>query len=438
MTPKAQLALVSLLASLVAATPLSKRDINLGPITLKENVTLPSSWISQGSPKPESQANLQIALKQNNIAGLQRKLLDISNPESADYGKWLSVEEIEAYTTPSQATTDIVKTWLALTGIADTARSKRQTGCDANNIVPSCIQSYHNVDYTSKGKATLGINNYYTKAKGANFIDASISGGQNDLSNPDLEGNLDTQLGLALAYPNPITFFDMGPNDDPNSEFDDELVNFGSYLGSTSSPPTSVSTSYNFGVGGNGESSCKNGFYALFPASCPYITSVGATQFVSRGEQAATFEKGGSTGGGFSYYFSAPSYQSADTKKYVNSLGSTYSGYYNSSGRGYPDIALVGEYCHMILGGSSEKVYGTSASSPAWAALVSLLNDYRVSKGKATFGFLNPLLYGSALKDVTAGNNQGCGTSGFSAADGWDPTTGLGSMDFAKLRKALA
>jgi tripeptidyl-peptidase-1 len=77
-------------------------------------------------------------------------------------------------------------------------------------------------------------------------------------------------------------------------------------------------SSGDFGFGGNGESDCSDGYYALLPASCPYITSVGATQFVNGGEQAATFKRGGSTGGGFSYYFSTPSYQSLDTKNYIN------------------------------------------------------------------------------------------------------------------------
>jgi hypothetical protein len=101
--------------------------------------------------------------------------------------------------------------------------SKRQspsaTSCDPNNIVPSCIQSSYKVDYTSKGNALLGvigfidlsashtdatsfISSYYTKTRGANFKDGSISGGQNDPSNPDLEGNLDTQYALSLGYPN--------------------------------------------------------------------------------------------------------------------------------------------------------------------------------------------------------------------------------------------
>lgn len=64
-------------------------------------------------------------------------------------------------------------------------------------------------------------------------------------------------------------------------------------------------------------------------------------------------------------------------------------------------------------------------------------------------GFLNPLLYAraDAFNDITQGNNPGCGTSGFQvplfivrhaegcaqAQEGWDPVTGLGTLNFQKL-----
>jgi tripeptidyl-peptidase-1 len=376
----------------------------------------------------------------------------------------------------------------------EAAHSKRAT-CDPNNVTPDCIRSYYNVDYKSQGKASLAvtgfidysashrdaatfISEYDPSSSGADFKDGSISGAQNNPSNPTLEGNLDTQIALTLGYPNPVTYYAVGPNDDPDNQFGDELVNFGNYLNSAANPPTSVSISYggeeqgfssnyldricnefmkagsrgvsiffssgDFGVGGNGEPNCNQGFYALFPASCPYITSVGATQFSDGGEIAAEFDRNGSTGGGFSWHFSAPSYQTSDTKSYIqDNLDNSYDGYYNVNGRGYPDIALIGEYYDIVLNGGTQRVYGTSASSPAWAALVSLINDYRLSNGKSTLGFLNPLLYQSsaarsALIDITSGHNRGCGEYGYPASTGWDPTTGLGTMNFGKLRQALA
>ena len=58
------------------------------------------------------------------------------------------------------------------------------------------------------------------------------------------------------------------------------------------------------------------------------------------------------------------------------------------------------------------------------AAVFSLLNDYRLSIGMRSFGFLNPWLYEVGwivFNDITSGQNPGCGTDGFAAKEGWDP-----------------
>lgn len=51
----------------------------------------------------------------------------------------------------------------------------------------------------------------------------------------------------------------------------------------------------------------------------------------------------------------------------------------------------------VIVGGEVESVGGTSASSPTFAAIVTLLNDARIASGKSPLGFLNPLLYSKGL-----------------------------------------
>lgn len=69
----------------------------------------------------------------------------------------------------------------------------------------------------------------------------------------------------------------------------------------------------------------------------------------------------------------------------------------------------------------------------------SQINEERLSQGKGTVGFLNPVLYANpwALNDITNGTNLGCGTEGFHATKGWDPATGLGSPNYERLRDLL-
>ena len=65
------------------------------------------------------------------------------------------------------------------------------------------------------------------------------------------------------------------------------------------------------------------------------------------------------------------------------------------------------------------------------------LNAVRLGKGGKPLGFLNPFLYkhADAFNDVTTGvNDEGeFAHGGFHAAPGWDPATGLGTPNFAKL-----
>ena len=37
------------------------------------------------------------------------------------------------------------------------------------------------------------------------------------------------------------------------------------------------------------------------------------------------------------------------------------------------------------------------------------------------------------FNDIVNGSNPGCGTKGFQAAPGWDPVTGLGTLNFELL-----
>jgi tripeptidyl-peptidase-1 len=146
------------------------------------------------------------------------------------------------------------------------------------------------------------------------------------------------------------------------------------------------------------------------------------------------------SGGGFSNVFELPSYQSAAVTHYLQKYPPHYSSQiYNNSGhsRAYPDVAAIGRGIPTVFLGETLGVGGTSASTPIWGGIVTLLNEARISAGKGPIGFLNPTLYAhpEAFNDITEGGNPGCGTNGFNAEPGWDPVTGLGSPIFTKLEK---
>ena len=201
------------------------------------------------------------------------------------------------------------------------------------------------------------------------------------------------------------------------------------------------------------------------------ITSVGATQLMVSGlEEAAFFSSGG-----FSNVFPTPSYQAFAVSQYLQALGSRNAGKFNITGRAFPDISAVGTDFQIMLNQTGILVNGTSASSPAFASTIALLNDRLIAAGKSPMGFLNPFLYSTgrfAFTDITIGSNPGtlsgdgsgvipgCGTpvsstllrpdmqlcrtkayrlhfQGFPALPGWDPVTGLGTPNFEKLLAAV-
>jgi len=193
------------------------------------------------------------------------------------------------------------------------------------------------------------------------------------------------------------------------------------------------------GVGGS-DFFCSK-FVPNWPASSPFVTSVGGTTlgWIEDIETAASL-----SGGGFSDYFSMPAYQTEAVSGYMKDAKDTLpdTTYYNITGRAYPDVsALATGFVIVVNRLPFPGVAGTSCSTPTFAGVVALLNDLRLQQGKHQLGFLNPFLYKLAVDhpdaffDVIEGTNPGCGTDGFTAIKGWDPVTGLGSPIYETMAK---
>ncbi|KAK2036986.1 subtilisin-like protein, partial [Colletotrichum somersetense] len=113
-------------------------------------------------------------------------------------------------------------------------------------------------------------------------------------------------------------------------------------------------------------------------------------------------------------------------------------GYFNAEGRGYPDVSAMSLNYLVDLYGDYRAVKGTSTAMPLIASMFARINDERLHTGKRTNGFVNPVLYGHRdqfARDVEAGVDEGCGVDeAIPAARAWDAVTGLGSLDYAKLK----
>ena len=199
-----------------------------------------------------------------------------------------------------------------------------------------------------------------------------------------------------------------------------------------------------------------------FPGSSPYVLSVGATYvpadhrngsyttplcqhygcITSTDEKSIRYDRMGWTaGGGFDLYQNrTPWWQRSAVAGYLGS-GVPLPPQFHRSGRAYPDVAALGHSCPTVLDGRVEGVDGTSCSAPLVAGLLAALNAEARSQGRPRLGFANPLLYlvqsqhPACFRDVVDGYNwctemQCCERRfGFSAAAGWDPVSGLGTLD---------
>ena len=90
-----------------------------------------------------------------------------------------------------------------------------------------------------------------------------------------------------------------------------------------------------------------------FPASCPFVTSVGGTHKINP-ERAVLFSSGG-----FSDRFPRPPYQEAAVTSYLAILGDRWKGLYNPAGRGFPDVAAQSLNFRMVDKGMDIVIGGT-------------------------------------------------------------------------------
>jgi subtilase family serine protease len=183
-----------------------------------------------------------------------------------------------------------------------------------------------------------------------------------------------------------------------------------------------------------------------WPASDPLVTAVGGTVLTlddsgNRLAPDAVWNDFGATGGGVSAVFGRPDFQ--DHVK--NVVGKQ---------RGIPDISLNGACLSPVwvywsfppLPPGYGLICGTSESTPEMAGIVAMADQ---AAGRR-LGLLGPRLYElnkHSIIDVTTGNNtfgpftnsdgNTYTVSGYNAGPGYDLASGLGTVDAARIVRAL-
>ncbi len=243
-----------------------------------------------------------------------------------------------------------------------------------------------------------------------------------------VEANLDVQYLMGIAPNIPTTFYSWSGNADP-------WLSWIKHVATLTNPPNVISISYGsneadvttsyfhsfklqalklaargvtiiVSVGDYGASAGTTcGYVAQFPSTVPYVTAVGGTQGPEKGtaEVACTTSISCliTTGGGFSNKFSTPAWQKASVDSFLASgSGTSTATGFNRNGRGYPDVSLLAHNYEIIMNGVPAYVSGTSASTPTFAAMISLINAKRLQSGKSALGWINPMLYNPSFRSL--------------------------------------
>lgn len=195
-----------------------------------------------------------------------------------------------------------------------------------------------------------------------------------------------------------------------------------------------------------------------FPASSPYVLSVGGTTIPTKGVKQPDIawkegdglrsDSGGSTGGGVSTVPFSDAEETPDWQKKVM-IKSVNPGAID--GRCIPDLAANADWTAspylLVVDGKSEPNGGTSAAAPLVAGLLTLINAKRPANKRV--GYVTPLLYqtigagnktvgAAGCTDVTDGNNITAHIGGYSTGPGYDAVAGWGTPDGIKLAQAIA
>lgn len=196
------------------------------------------------------------------------------------------------------------------------------------------------------------------------------------------------------------------------------------------------------------------GYQGNWPATSPNVLAIGGTTLngMTNGvRQEVAWSK---TGGGYSQYFPAPTYQTGLPDAPVTTVRRAVNKFVKP--RSTSDIAFnadpyTGQFTVFTPLGRSPTWYsmgGTSIGTPQIAGLVTIANAHRVLNGKQHVGKFHPKLYSemgpgvgamtNTFVDVKGGKNGNCSLC--TAGDGYDLPTGWGtpnSTNFVNVLKNL-
>lgn len=126
-----------------------------------------SQWEKRDKASPEAVIPITIALTQSNMTQGSEWLLDISDPNSPNFGKHMTAKQVQDAFAPTMETKSSVRTWLANAGISENkvtfSASAGYLKFDATvSQAESLLKTeFHVYQNKNSGKQHFGCENYH-------------------------------------------------------------------------------------------------------------------------------------------------------------------------------------------------------------------------------------------------------------------------------------
>jgi tripeptidyl-peptidase-1 len=162
------------LAAVVAAAAAAPSSVH---VRHEKRDGIPDGWVKHSSMHRTSMMPMKVALRQGNLDKLDGYLMDVSSPDSTNYGKHWSHEAIAEAFAPSQETVKAVTEWLESAGIAPSRVSQSQSlgwlNFDATvEEAESLLRTeYHLYRHQSSGRGQAACTEYHVPASVQTHID---------------------------------------------------------------------------------------------------------------------------------------------------------------------------------------------------------------------------------------------------------------------------
>ena len=299
--------------------------------------------------------------------------------------------------------------WVSVDGHVNKPNSSLSSGAD--------IEVESNLEVAGAAASGAKFVAYFTSADSEGFLDAVNTAINDNINSPSV-------LLIAWGSPELSKMWNATRLKQVNAAFE-------------AAAKRNITVVVASGDNGARDAATENRLQVDFPASSPWVLSVGGTQRVNGGKSSPSEAvwnhwPNGASGGGVSEIFDRPKWQS-DIRVPHSLTG--------RPGRGVPDVAINADPDSgypLYVDGQFAVIGGTDIAASMWAGLVAILNQGLGHK----LGFFNPLLYenlgpAGIFRSVLSGHNGSEDLSGFCAGPGWNAATGWGTPDGAKLLQTL-